>query len=237
MSNRKKTLILFDVGAVQVSIDFDLFYKRLSELSQDFDSKELRRIYGESDLDIRFAEGLPIKDYLTLLRKLIHIRDDVSDEGLENAYLSKLDSQIESVIEIKERLSKSGYSTGIFSNIDPLVFNFISTTYPRVFETSKNGSSIAVSFRVGSVKPKKVIYETINGFERVIYIDDNKVYVQVGTNQFGWNGIWFTPFIDPGETQRQKEGGSELNISSNRFSTASSIDELVKSLEAFNLEL
>ncbi|MFH1325186.1 MAG: hypothetical protein ABIH49_00250 [archaeon] len=229
----KDTLILFDVGAVLVSLDHESHYRKLSELS-DLNHEEVIKRYTKSDLNQKFWSGLiSTLDYFLLLRKLIGVRNDVTDETLMDAYVSKIGEQIGDVIRVKERLIKAGYSVGIFSNMEEVIRDYISLKFPRVLET-QDGSPKILSFESGGIKPSERMYNRVNWHGRVIYIDDNSSYVQKGEER-GWKGIVFTPFVDSKESVRLFQGSNGSSASSNILH-ANSIDELVKSLESFGLK-
>ena len=237
MEDKSKTLILFDVGAVQVSLDFESFYRELSKLS-DLSEDKFREIYGKSDLELRSAKGMTPEEYFELLRGLTSIRKEVPESVLRGAYITKIRGEIQEAIEIKERLEEAGYNTGVLSNCDKFTLDFISSEYPRVFRTRKPENRI-VSCEVGFAKPDIGIYRAVpsGNFDQVIFIDDSEKYIQIGIDNFdNWKGIWFTPYIDGGEAQRGGDDKGNTPNLTDRIKIANSVGELEKSLESFGLE-
>jgi FMN phosphatase YigB (HAD superfamily) len=91
---------------------------------------------------------------------------------------------------------------GILSNITELALAQISSRHPEIFETFDGSSPRLFSCRLGKMKPEPEVYRFIAGYEKVIFIDDRKTYVEVPVRLCGWKGIWFTPWIDETESLR-----------------------------------
>ena len=78
-------------------------------------------------------------------------------------------------------------------------------------------------------------YYSRTEFENITFIDDNKKYIRKG-REFGWNGIWFTPYIDSAEAIRQTEGTKEIVLPV-KFRQADNIQELEQALNDFGINV
>ncbi len=231
--DRQRHLVLFDIGAVLLHLDFERFYKAASSLSSRYRTQEgFKEAYASSKLESDFMKGLlNSDDFLDKLRGLIDPNREVSSEELKEIFSYRLGKPVDDVVKLKKRLRLAGYSVGIFSNTTVLDFA-VFQRYPDMLEAT--GPSI-YSFQNQSLKPEPKMYGLIKGFDSVTFIDDKESYLRTGVEQFGWNGILFTPFIDRSEAIRAVH--TDTSKPQERFRIANSVGELEDSLRHFGIQI
>lgn len=238
MTKKTQTLVLFDIGGVLLKLDYSSFYERGAEYSGKTPTN-FEEEYIKSGLEKGAINGtIKQEEYFERLQGL------VSPTKLAPANLKDLISlfwtgQAEEVIETKRKVHKAGFSVGLFSNISDFGLEIIPKEYPEIFETY-DGPKV-YSFKIGAGKPSPKMYRAkeIQDFKKIIYIDDNESYVRTGVEQFNWQGIWFTPFIDKAESIRVDDTKNLVapTKSNENFKKANSIKGLEQALIDFGINL
>ncbi|NOR85616.1 hypothetical protein GQ473_05860 [archaeon] len=231
--NKKKTLVLFDIGSVLASLDFDYFYAIGDCLSK---TKGFQKRYESSVIDKIAMEGkLSETEYLEELKKLINPIDEISLDLIAYVYNLCCKTQIDEMVQLKKEISKAGYSVGILSNMNSTIHKHLLNNYPEMLETYDEKSPSIFSYEVGAIKPDNKIYESIKNFDKVIFIDDKQMYLKKGIDEFGWFGILFTPYIDLSETIRQIH--SDKTQPTKNFKIANNMVELKIALNNFGVKV
>lgn len=209
MADNRKTLVLFDVGGVLLALNFQRLYDGAAAMSGTLTPGEFKSRYIASGLDFLACKGLISKrESVEMLRRLIGPGEHVTEELIESLVESCWAGPIRELVELKRRVHEAGYSVGILSNITELALEQISSRHPEIFETFDGRSPRLYSFRLGAMKPEHEIYRKVSGYEKVIFIDDKEMYVDVPVRLQGWRGIWFTPWIDETESLLVVHGGA-----------------------------
>ncbi|MBS3158252.1 hypothetical protein J4206_03115 [Candidatus Woesearchaeota archaeon] len=238
MGDRKKTLVLFDVGAVELELDYSRFYQEAAKISTRYknDPDAFKDAFVASNLENRLmVRELTAAEYLMQLRNLILPGIELSDQGLMDINSCCWPRQVEKVVALKRKIHDAGYSVGIFSNMTELALGILSARFPEVFETYDPASPKIYSFETGSTKSEDKMYERIRGYGKVILIDDNAAYVARAVERFGWKGILFTPYIDRAEAIRAKEHTGAMH--SENLKMVNSEDGLAGALRAFGVDV
>ncbi len=236
MEDRRKTLVLFDVGAVLLYLTYDRFFEEAANLSKDKTAGRIRELYIGERLEPRGNTGeLSTPDYLQRVREILNPAQQLSDEGLVQLLSKRFEGgPIQEMVALKKRLHEAGYSVGIFSNTRETDAKVWLQNYPEMVETYSALSPAIFSYAVGAEKPQQPMYQKVTGFEKVIYIDDKRAYLKPGV-ELGWYGIWFTPYIDKEEIETA--GAIEVVLYQQpRFRRADSVDELVAALNEFGVQ-
>ncbi len=235
MNPNHSTLILFDIGGVLLELDYGQFYERAAKLSSHLTAEDFKKRYIESGLEGSFLKGqLTINHYLNRIQKEIY-HEKIDKEKIIEANNRCWKHPINEVINLKKRLHETGYSIGLFSNIQPFAFEFISENYHEILEVYDSSNPAIYSNRIGSIKPEPEMYEKIKGYNKVILIEDKESYLRTGIEQFGWYGILFTPYIDKAEAIRAVHNNTEKP--SKNFRVANSVEDLITSLSEFGVKL
>jgi FMN phosphatase YigB (HAD superfamily) len=208
LAEKRKTLVLFDVGGVLLALNFQTFYDRAAALAGILTPGEFKSRYVASRIDFLACKGLISRtESVEMLRGLIGPREPVTDDFIESLVQSCWSKPIGEIVELKRRVHEAGYAVGILSNITELALAQISTTFPELFDTFDESSPRLYSCRLGAMKPELAIYAGVDGYDKVIFIDDKELYVEVPVRFRGWKGIWLTPWIDEAESLRAVHDG------------------------------
>ena len=233
----RDTLVLFDLGAVLIRINFNKFYEAAARLSKDKNPEEFKKAYISSGIDIKIMNGdMSGTDFLRNVQKLINPKRKVSDSELKTIFGYFLGAQIDEMVDLKKRIYKTGHAVGLFSNTSEPIVKTISQNTPEVLEIYDDSWPKIYSFQIGDVKPNPPMYEAVKGFSNVILVDDNRSYLRTGIENFGWKGILFTPYVDKSEAQRVVHTDM-TKLDPEDFRTADSIDEVVESLREFGVNI
>ncbi|MCX6707448.1 MAG: hypothetical protein NT001_04900 [Candidatus Woesearchaeota archaeon] len=233
--NKKDILILFDVGGVLLKLDYNRFYEAAARLSGTMNAGEFKNRFVESGIEFMAIKGeIKAADYLQRLREMISPQEDATDDELKRIRGYCWKERVDEAVSLKRRLHENKYSVGILSNISDFALETISSRYPEMLETYDRSSPRIYSFQIGSMKPELLMYQAIKGYNKVILIDDKESYLRTGIEEFGWNGILFTPFIDEAEAIRSIHNNKE--IPRDNFSVAGSMKELESSLNKLGIK-
>lgn len=227
-------LILFDVGGVLLHLNHAKFYSECAKLSGEISPEQFKAEYVRQNLDgLAHTNAINSDEYVKKLGSIIKPSKPLDKNMVKKLLLFSLGKPIAGNIKLKRMLYESGYAVGIFSNISELSQLVVAENLPEVFETYDDSSPKIFSFRVGSAKPDPGMYRQIRGFESVTFIDDKKIYLNTGVEQFGWNGIWFKAYIDENEASRVREKTRKKEASrlKTKIMTAISVEELTQCLK------
>ena len=89
------------------------------------------------------------------------------------------------------------------------------------------------SCQVGATKAEAGIYERIQGYNPIIFIDDNETYVKNAVTA-GWKGIWLTSYIDQFEAVRSVHTATSTAPAA-ELKVANSIPDLEKALQEYGI--
>jgi len=237
----KKNLVLFDVGAVLLELNYAGLYwagaKAAGKTAEEF--KNL-----SSNLEVGVLNGkVSFDEHQKRIRELLN-SPDMTRQELEDFVKQAWGTEITPVVDLKERTYfKADCPVNIFSNIDRFAFEYLSKTYPRMMQTFRPDAVPICSYSSKGTKPHSLnMYneglksaETL-GCDNVILIDDKESVLKVGIEQFGWYGIHFTPHIDANEGIRL-QSLPEKSFASNKLFVANSVQDLEKGLGEFGIKL
>ena len=173
-----QTLILFDVGSVQLKLDFSIFFHQLEKIS-NIDKNKIKTDYNDSGLEYHLLKGnIDVKDYLAKLSGLLNLKEQILEKDLKDIFREIFVSDIKEIVNLKRNLYKKGCNIGIFSNTFKLAKDLVDELYPEIFDSYDKKNPIVLSYRVNSIKPEEKIYNVIKGYKKVILIDDNYEFVK-----------------------------------------------------------
>ena len=223
-------LVLFDIGAVQIRLNYRSMFDELGRLSC-MRMEEAKAAYVASGIENEAMKGsVPVCTYFDTVRKIFGL--EASDDEMRRILSLSWEGYVRPVMELKRRLIKAGYYVGNFSNISQFAMDVIGSMCPDIFGSDNSYPGI-YSYRIGDIKPNSQMYQRVTGFNDVIYIDDNIRYVAKG-HEMGWKCILFTPFADPSEAVRSSQQDEEVHSSG--FKVANSEEELALALSGFGLK-
>jgi len=232
--NKNQQLVLFDVGAVLLELNYSGLYEAGARVTGET-PKQFEQRYTDSKIESKVLSGeISNRKYLKELRSLLN-NTSLTEGQLAKIVRNCWGNQINETVDLKKKIAESGYPVGVFSNINQFAIQILSKEFPEMFNTYR-GPKI-YSYQIGATKKDNPMFEKVQkmGFDNVIYIDDNEPYIRKAL-EFGWNGILFTPYIDPAEAIRQTES-FDISHSSTKFKQADNIKRLKQALKDFGIPL
>ena len=231
---RRKTLILFDVGAVLIKLSYGDFYREAAKHST-LDVHAIEKAFLESSLDDRTNRGdINAAQFFSELRSCLELSKSLTEEQLEEIVGHKFPGEIAEMIDLKRELHEAGYAVGVLSNIGEEAHRILECRYPEIFAVYDRRNPAILSYQMKAMKPDPRVYDAITGFERIIFIDDKDKYLQVGINR-GWKGIHFTQY--PDETEPQRKSHSDTGYTNENIRRANSLAEVKKALNDFGVKI
>lgn len=193
MINKKYSAVVFDLGQVLVSFNYNIFITAVNKHKIGL-GEEFVRKYNENYHVHRDFERGKISDETFIDKMLEWLKHEVSSEEFIK-YWSEIFSLNDNVISLLPILKKK-YRLYLLSNT-----NSIHQKYGyQHYEFLKLFDKLFLSHEVGFVKPELEIYREVEKFsglpsEEHIFIDDIKEYVDAAKS-IGWDGIQFVGYND-----------------------------------------
>ncbi|MFH1408772.1 MAG: hypothetical protein ABIH34_02605 [Nanoarchaeota archaeon] len=212
-----KPLILFDVGAVLLQIDYSRFTDLIATLTGKDASVVTDELTNSGIEQVYFTQG-SAQGMVNAIGDLYKISTEDAEEAFSRIWVGPTE-----IVKIKDNLIEDGYRIGLLSNISALAHKQISSLFPSVLQV--NGPSY-LSFKISAVKPDKAIYDEVQE-EPVIFIDDKKSYLVPAKNK-GWSVILYTGHIDLTETARQY--APSVSSSFPEAKTAEQLERMIRRL-------
>lgn len=231
---KRKILVLFDIGAVLIKLDYGEFYREAAKHST-LDADAIERAYVERFLDDQTNRGdINAEQFYRELRGCLEQSKDLTDKQLGAIIEHKFAGTISEMIQLKKELHEAGYAVGLLSNIGEESHKILLRIYPEIFTVYDPRNPAILSYQMKAMKPDKRVYEAITGFERVIFIDDKERYLQVCIEK-GWKGIHYTQYPDENEPQRKSH--SDFGYTNENLRRANSLADVKKALQEFGVRV
>lgn len=188
---KNKKVLAFDLGRVLFDFDYSIALNKIKDEISVPRGKTIDELF-ENDFGLSFEKGL-----VTAQEFYRHFKDmfkaTLSYDHFINVWCG-IFSPKNKVIDLVKRL-EANYSLYLISNINELHFDYLYSKYPQVFSLFKE---LILSYKVKSVKPEKLIYQTLKNkarvaFEDIIYIDDRNELI-VKARDFNLQCIQFISF-------------------------------------------
>ncbi|MBS3054796.1 MAG: hypothetical protein J4431_04625 [Candidatus Aenigmarchaeota archaeon] len=232
--DRFRHLVLWDVGGVLLRLNYGQFYDEGARLSGRLTRGQFKDAYIGSRIDYRAMKGeLDKAGFVSELRRILG--RPVAEADAKKLLRLSLGRLYPPAIELKERAYRSEYPVGVLSNASQMVHEILKDDFPEAVETFSYENPSVFSYQVGAVKPEDAIYRAVPKFDEVTFIDDKVSYVRKAIDDFGWNGILFTPIIDKEEAIRA--GHNDARKPGKNFSEAGSMEQLAEALNRFGISL
>lgn len=223
--------MLFDIGAVQLRLHFEQFYDRAARIVSD--RAEFKREYAQLDAAYMKLNGPNAKpEFLLKIKKLLG-HENFSDENIKELVASAWGNPIDEILAVKSKV-KEKYTIGNFSNITSLHLEMLGEKFPQLLEGCLDFPSL-YSCRAGATKAEPKIYEQIQGYSPIIFIDDNETYVRNAVAA-GWKGIWLTSYIDQFEAVRLVHTAASATPTT-EFKIVDSVQGLEQALREYGIRI
>lgn len=235
MNDKRSTLVLFDVGAVLVKLDYKSFFDKAAKI-RGCSREEFVQVYNTSNIEVdSMIRKMSVEENLEKVANLVSPGNPLPAEQVKALIKLNWPGKIDDVVDLKSRIFKAGYSIGLLSNISLFALETISNQWPDIFELYDDSMPKIYSYSVGTMKPHPKMYEQIKGYDKVILIDDKESYLRTGIEQFDWTGILFTPYIDHAEAIRAQH--NDTTKPAKNFYVADSPKDLEGRLRKLGLKI
>ncbi|MDR1762508.1 MAG: HAD family phosphatase [Dysgonamonadaceae bacterium] len=180
--------IIFDLGGVVVTLDFDEALRRFKEIGCDEIEKVLDP-YHQRGIFLALEEGkLSQQEYYDALRR--EAGKFIPNERIEYAWMGFMKEIPASKLNLLERL-KEKYRLFLLSNTNPVIMSWALTPAfsPQGKSIDQFFDKLYLSYKIGCTKPAPAIYEYLfrdSGIkaEETLFIDDGAANIEIG-NRLG----------------------------------------------------
>ena len=189
--NSKFSVIVFDLGNVQLPFDYNILIKKLDKIEEKLGTNFMDFYLKNYQIHRQYESGKLSEDEFinTMLKAL---ENKIDSETFSKIY-SGVFSVNEDVISLLPKL-KENYTLVLLSNT-----NSIHKKYGwEHYDFLKYFDKLILSHEVGSVKPEEKIYRAVEEFTNKpsnehFFIDDIQEYVE-GAKKLGWGAVQFTGY-------------------------------------------
>ena len=189
--NKKFSVIVFDLGNVQLPFDYNILIKRLNKVEENLGKKFMDFYMNNYEIHKQYESGkLPEDEFIKIMLNAL-------DNKIDTETFCKMYSEVftlnEDVVSLLPKL-KEKYILVLLSNT-----NSIHKKYGwGHYDFLKYYDKLILSHEVGSVKPEEKIYRAAETFTKKpsnehFFIDDIPEYVE-GAKKLGWGGTQFTTY-------------------------------------------
>jgi len=235
----ESTLVLWDVGAVLLELNYANVYQAGARISKR-SIEEFKKLSSQLEVDI-LNGNISYEEHQKRIRDLLK-KPDMTRQELEDFVKQTWGNEITPVVNLKQRTYfEADCPVNIFSNLDRFGFEYLSRTHPRMMQTFRPDAVPICSYFSKGTKPQSLNMYGDGaasaekfGCNRVVLVDDKESVLKVGIEQFGWYGIHFTPYIDHDEAIRL-HSATEQAFASDKLFVADSVEELEQALKDFEI--
>lgn len=193
MINRKYSAVVFDLGQVLVPFDYKFFVEKVNKHRAGAGGLFLKLYKDNYHIHKDFEKGVLSEEKFISI--MLGYLDNIIDGETFCRYWSDIFSIDEKMVSLLPELKKT-YKLYLLSNTNSIHKKYGYENY----EFLKLFDKLFLSHEVGSIKPEKEIYQTVEKFsgfpsEEHIFIDDIPEYVDAAKT-LGWDGIHFLGYDD-----------------------------------------
>ena len=202
MTNRKYSVIVFDLGMVLISYDYNIALERLEKIEKGFGVNYLNHYKTNYETHRQFERGdISEEEFLKKTMKIFNGKLD--NETFKRIY-SEIFTVNEDVASLLPELKKK-YKLVVLSNTNSIHKEYGWKNYGFL----KYFDHMVLSHEARVVKPEEKIYRTVEKAsgrppEEHIFIDDIKEYAEA-SKKLGWDGIQFTGYDNLVKELKERE--------------------------------
>ena len=191
MSDKKYSVIVFDLGMVLIPYDYNIALERLEKIEKGFGVNCLNHYKANYEIHRRFERGDISED--EFLNKIMVVFDGKVDKETFKKIYSEIFIVNEDVAALLPELKKN-YKLILLSNTNSIHREYGWKNYGFL----KYFNKLILSYEVGAVKPEEKIYRAVEKVSErhpyeLVFIDDVKEYADAAI-KCGWDGIQFTSY-------------------------------------------
>jgi len=202
MQPQKYSVIVFDLGNVLISFDYNMIIERFNAVSPGLGDKFLENYKANYFIHRKFERGeIPEEDFIKRMLEVLEYKIDREKFINDYSKIFKINDDVASLLpELKKK-----YLLVLLSNTDALHREYGWKDFPFL----KYFDKFILSYEVNAVKPEEKIYRAAESFTKKpsyehIFIDDIAEYVQ-GAKNAGWDAVQFTGYEKLVSDLRERE--------------------------------
>ena len=189
MSEKKYSVIVFDLGNVLIPFNYNLVIERFNKVKPGLGNKFLDYYKTNYSVHRKFEKGEISQD--EFINQMLEVLENkVDKKKFVNDY-SKIFTVNEDVASLLPELKKK-YMLVLLSNTDSIhkEYGWKDFAFLKYFD------KLILSYEVHAVKPEEKIYKSVQSFTKKppgehLFIDDIPEYVE-GAKNAGWDAVQFT---------------------------------------------
>jgi glucose-1-phosphatase len=191
MTDKKYSVIVFDLGMVLISYDYNIALERLEKIEKGLGVNYLNHYKANYETHRQYERG-DISEEAFLNKTMMVFNGKLDKETFKRIY-SEIFALNKDVAALLPELKKK-YKLILLSNT-----NTIHREYGwKNYDFLKYFDEMILSYEVKAVKPEEKIYKAVEDVsgkppEEHIFIDDIKEYAE-GALKCGWDGIQFVSY-------------------------------------------
>jgi glucose-1-phosphatase len=191
MSEKKYSVIVFDLGNVLIPFNYNLVIERFNQVGPGLGDKFLTNYKANYSIHRKFERGdISENEFISLMLNILE--NKVDKKKFVNDY-SKIFTVNEDVASLLPELKKK-YMLVLLSNTDSIhkEYGWKDFAFLKYFD------KLILSYEAHAVKPEEKIYRTAESFTKKppnehFFIDDIAEYVE-GAKNAGWDAVQFTGY-------------------------------------------
>jgi len=185
MKKRKYSVIVFDLGNVLISFDYNILIKKLDAVKTGLGKHFVDTYFANYEFHRNFERGK--------ISEMLEILDHSIDGETFCNYFSSIFKQNKEVAALLPVLKKK-YKLILLSNTNSIheKYGWEHYKFLNYFD------NLILSHKIGAVKPEEMIYRAVekssgSSAKEHIFIDDIEEYVNAAKS-FGWDSVHFKAY-------------------------------------------
>ena len=186
MSNHPEKTIVFDLGNVLLSFDFQIAANQIAQNAQ-MSAADIVKLIDQSELLHQFERGeINSKAFFKTIAEASQYDKDFDHFQLD---FSNIFEEINPMVEFFRDLKKRNFEVVLFSNTNEMATEFIRSR----FEFFEEFDATFLSYQHGLMKPDLALYRIVeNSLKRsgreLFFIDDRSENIEAA-HELGWSGV------------------------------------------------
>ena len=191
MSDRKYSVIVFDLGNVLLPFNYNVVIERFNKVSSGLGDKFVESYRKNYNVHRSFERGdMTEEEFIKIMLSLLEYKVDKEKFCNDFSKIFSVNKKVAGLLpELKRR-----YKLVLLSNTNSIHENY----GWKDFDFLKYFDAQVLSHKVNAVKPEEKIYKAVEEFTKKppdehFFIDDIEEYTEAAKNA-GWDAVQFTGY-------------------------------------------
>ena len=189
MNNAHQKIIIFDLGNVLLSFDFQVAANQLAKHAQ-LSASEIVRLINQSKLLHEFERGeISSEEFYAEVAQASKYQESLDQFRMD---FSNIFEEIQPMVDFFRQLKRNGNRVALFSNTNEMATEFIR----KKFSFFSDFDAIFLSYQHGLMKPNAALYRKVEtslgrSGKELFFIDDRPENIAAAI-ECNWSGITHT---------------------------------------------